>query len=434
MFLNYKLCAIFAVEKWINKNFSNNIYKLKIKKMSKTIKNFKWSLLMMAFPAVFLTSGCDEDNTPGPSDITAVDGYYISGDATLYGTDSLNVDATLKTSINEVDGMERTTLKSGYVALKGGSNFKITRVANFIATNYGPGAGFATVDGTVEGLDQPQIEFQKGEITENSSSFAVPTDGLYQIVFDTELLLGAVIPVSNWALIGDATVINNENGTWTDDIPLNNPTFNQSSMTWSLSDVGFDSNKAFKFRHSGGWKVVLNDDVKVNTNLGGSLLDLQESPTNLAVETAIYDIGLTWNAGAGYTADFTKTDDLVILTDLAARTYGFSGAGINDANGNANDWYTVLYNELPTVNGYMYTWTYNGVDLNGGEFKIRSENDDIWLGTEDVIFGGPDESLIGSSGGTYNNFVTTSPGLYNFTITIDENSANPKPLFSVTKQ
>jgi hypothetical protein len=139
----------------------------------------------------------------------------------------------------------------------------------------------------------------------------------------------------------------------------------------------------------------------------------------------IFTVELTWTAGAGHTAMLTRTGDIP-ARDYSAVSLGLIGDGVVDG-----DWNGEKYASTPAKDGDVYTWNFNGVELNNsGAFKIRTAGtwDDINEGYSDIV-GGPDAGEIQESGG---NMQAVNGGTFDIEFVIDA-AAETKSI-SITKK
>ena len=380
------------------------------------LKSTKTLVIMAALFGVITLNSCkdDEEVTPAEEELVE-DGFYIQGPSSAYA--GYDIKATLSSTRNEVLQEDRATLLEIFVALKAGDGFNIMQVAGNERTSWGPGTDWASAMG---GNEEPQVDIQRGAIATTSTRFTVPTDGLYQVVIDTETGKGAVVPVE-WGFIGQSTP-----GGWSGDTKFDAPAFDMTTMTWSLTGVEMGGGE-WKFRYSGGWKVEIDTTVdlgdgkkgvKFNTNFGNDAAGaafagaLVPGGDNYTDASGVYDVSMTWTAGSGHTAVYTKTGDLP-ARDFSAVEVGLIGDGVQDGN-----WDGELFATTPAKDGDVYTWAYNGVQLaSAGGFKLRTAGtwDDINEGYSDIVTG-PSASDIQDNGG---NMQAKADGTYDIVFTID---------------
>jgi len=380
------------------------------------LKSTKTLVIMAALFGVITLNSCkdDEEVTPAEEELVE-DGFYIQGPSSAYA--GYDIKATLSSTRNEVLQEDRATLLEIFVALKAGDGFNIMQVAGNERTSWGPGTDWASAMG---GNEEPQVDIQRGAIATTSTRFTVPTDGLYQVVIDTETGKGAVVPVE-WGFIGQSTP-----GGWSGDTKFDAPAFDMTTMTWSITGVEMGGGE-WKFRYSGGWKVEIDTTIdlgdgkkgiKFNTNFGNDAAGaafagaLVPGGDNYTDASGVYDVSMTWTAGSGHTAVYTKTGDLP-ARDFSAVEVGLIGDGVQDGN-----WDGELFATTPAKDGDVYTWAYNGVQLaSAGGFKLRTAGtwDDINEGYSDIVTG-PSASDIQDNGG---NMQAKADGTYDIVFTID---------------
>jgi hypothetical protein len=373
------------------------------------------AIIAALFGLISLNSCKDDDEDPTPTNNAIVeDGFYIQGDATAYA--DFDIKATLSPTKNEVLQEERSSLMEIYVAVKGSGGFNIVQVNGSERTTWGPSSEFALTPSRNEEPNEDGMDIiQRGAIEATDAKFTVAEDGLYHVIIDTELGVGAILP-AKWGVIGQATPTG-----WSGSTALDAPTFDFNTMIFKKENVEM-SNGEWKFRYSNGWKVQLDTTldlgdgkkgVYANCNYGGSVDALEEGGSNFMNEKGgIFTVELTWTAGAGHTAMLTRTGDIP-ARDYSAVSVGLIGDGVVDG-----DWNGEKYASTPAKDGDVYTWNFNGVELNNtGGFKIRTAGtwDDINEGYSDII-GGPDAGEIQESGG---NMQAVNGGTFDIEFVID---------------
>lgn len=393
-----------------------------------------WSILGLVLFASILFTGCKDDDDDTPAETPIEDGLYIVGDASAFGSPGLN--GSFSIARNEVFNADynsgaiaendRASLLECFAAISSTGTFSIRQIAGSTTTDWGFGSDLAVVPASSE-LDGPQVDFQRGSLVAGGSAITVPADGLYHIMLDTEAAVLVVTPVAYWGVIGAATP-----GGWSDDTQLPSTGFSTSGMTFQATDVAMTL-ADYKFRHSGGWKVNIDETwdngagvdpgIKINTNFGGSPDMPVPGGDNISNgTTGFYTITVDWTPGEGFTMDLDKTGDLP-STDYSAYSYGLVGDGII-VGGNPFGWDegADYQSSTPSVSGTIYTWTYSNVEVTtaGGGFKVRQ--DGSWGASN---FGYTGVTMAGSAAGDFDtngdgNFVPLVDGeIYNFTLEID---------------
>ena len=339
--------------------------------------------LVTVFALVFGVSSCKKDDTTTTPPAIVLDGYYVKGAACAY-TD-FNSKAMMKITFNENGGAVDSSLLELYIPLKAGTaGFSIVKVAGSVQTTFGPATGFGVV--TAKTTDEPKLPWQRGPVSSTSTTtFNVPANGFYHVVFDTHSNRVALMRVV-WGLIGAATP-----GGWSNDTMMTESAFNANTMTYTLTGLTLLKGE-WKLRYTHGWKVELdttNSDptkwVKANTNFGGVLGTLVAGGPNIVNATpGIYTIVFTYTLGSGYTLTLTKTGDIPAI-NYSTYLMSIIGDAYTNPDGTAGDWTQNWGQSLPTVSGTDYTWTYTITFIDGKDFKFRQG---FFRGYDTAIFYG----------------------------------------------
>lgn len=376
--------------------------------------------IMLIAGAVF--TSCKKDEKPDPEP-QVEDGIYIKGAGTALT--NFDIKGLFKITRNEVNQQERNTLMEIFVAVKAGQDgFQIVEVAGATRKTYGPAANFAVVPESARIGDEPKLDFWRGSYAENNNKFTVPQDGLYHVIIETSLKKVVIVPVQYWGLIGAATP-----GGWSSDTQIPAGTFNLEEITFEKTNIPM-TRADFKFRYSGGWKVVIDDEVdlggglkgvRANTNFGGSVSNLVPGGANINNEQGgKYTAKMVWKLGAGYTATMTRTGDLDLF-NYTNTEFGLVGAGLV-VNGQPHNWdQTIMLHKPVVTNETTYTWTWNNVEVStgGGGFKIREGQ--TWAGR---VIGYPQVTMAGAAAANFTtnndgNFVPTTAGRYDMQLRIN---------------
>ncbi len=367
------------------------------------------SLVALALVATVTMVSCDDDPDPDPTPSVS-NGYYIQGGGTALT--ELIGDGRMTTAKNEVNQENLSSLLELYVAISAGNEgFNIVKVISGEETILGPGSDFAEVAaGDLDG-EEPSEGLWRGSYVASETAFTVSEDGLYHVAIDNDNEI-IVIAKVEWGIIGAAT----PNG-WGGSTQLGEPTFDLNSMEFSSTEVNMTIGE-FKYRYSNGWKVILTNDVKVNTNLGGSVDALEAGGANINNEVAgVYTATLKWELGEGTTATMTKTGDIP-LTDYSDYEVGLIGDGIIVSD-TVFGWDATYNKVLPAVDGNNYSWTWAGISVSDtASFKIRQGEDwnGLNLGFGDVTMAGTSASNYSDDGG---NFKAVEAGMFDFVLSID---------------
>ncbi len=275
-----------------------------MKKNLMKLSKMAW-LLVIALAVVTTSCKKDDDDEPsggGDDPVIVLDGVYVKGDATAL-TD-FDTKGQMNITRNEVNQKDRAQLLELYIAIKATGGFNIVTVAGSTKTTYGPGDDFAVVPEADLDADEPKNGLQRGSVKETDAKFTVPEDGLYHVVYDTELGIAAIAKV-DWGIIGGATP-----GGWGENTVFDAPAFDLNTMTYTIPSVTLTED-TWKFRYSNGWKIILDADidlgggvvgVKVNTNYGGTSIDaLVPGGENIAnTKYYNYKMTITYNLGSPF--------------------------------------------------------------------------------------------------------------------------------------
>lgn len=399
------------------------------------VLNLKSTLKLSAvimLTALVTFSSCKKEDDPIVVDpVIVLDGIYIKGAGTAYA--DFNDNAMMKSTRNEVGQADRAELMELYIPIKAGAEgFSIVKVAGSVQTTYAPGADFAEI--TNPTTDEPHAAaFYRGTAVEGTAKFTVPEDGMYHVIFDTELMKVVVARV-HWGLIGGAT----PNG-WGSSTELTESAFNLTSMSWTITDMELRGGD-WKLRYSGGWKIELdtvldlgggNIGVKVNTNLGGAITALVAGGDNIVnADPGMYTCGLNYTVGSGFVLTMTKTAGLP-LTDWTGVICDAVGTGVSADNASAiadpSGWgwgNKLLADGAPVKTGDVYTYTWTNITLEANEgFKLRTEdgvappaggaNFDVGFPAVDVA---NSSAAVADAGG---NLSVTTKAAYTIVLTID---------------
>lgn len=305
------------------------------------MRKIRFSLLWILSLLMVVFVSCKDDDNGGNTSLVE-DGLYLVGDATSFtDVDSklLMTAATNEAASNAArDGMYEI-----YTALETGKTFYIAEVAGKTVTTYGPSAvsGEFFAYNPNGKMDQVRVTIQLGKYAEGVTTFTVPENGLYHVVIDKQLGKVAIIPVPYWGIIGASVP-----GGWSTESQMAlEGSFSKTSMIYKVTDLVMRKG-TFKFRHSNGWKVQLDDTstvagastVKVNTNFGGTVAAPVAGATDISFAEADegkYTVQTTWSLTSGLSFSLAKTgtiDPLPTYPDSmyvagAGTTYGWPTVG-----------------------------------------------------------------------------------------------------------
>lgn len=336
---------------------------------------FNGTAILMVL-AVFSLIAINSCKDPEPEPIPVEDGLYIRGAGTAL--DSLSGDGLMAKAKNEVLQEVRTTLYEMYIAVEAGTEgFNIVNVTGGVEEVWGPGSDFAEVSAEELDIEEPKAGLWKGSYAISETPFTVPQDGLYHVVVDTELGVMAIAKVE-WGLIGGATP-----GGWSNDTPLEEQAFDLNTMVFNIDEVVLLENE-YKFRYSGGWKIILDADydlgggntgVKVNCNFGGTLIALDAGGANIVnAEYAVYAVEMTWDLEDGTSVTQTFVKEAEPLPEYPENLY-MIGASIGGWDWAANGIQMIPAHSNPHL-FWKIVWIEAGVADAGVKFAPGME----WVG------------------------------------------------------
>ena len=382
----------------------------------------KISLIMCAvasFGLLFTSCEKKQNDTSIDTGSLLTSGAYVVGEATGYATIETNgvVATGMAQGLNEVDGNAREGMYEKYIVLEADKDFQIVFKEGQTYTYYG--AALAETKLATDGSD---LDGYKGAVEENAK-MRVSATGFYHIILDfnrdgsLDGTGGAQIVVApvEWGIAGD---MNSWGYTAADAQPT--VAAGQTELTWTWTGVEFPANVGFKFKHSGVWKINLDDaeQVKANSNLGVGMIPNGE---NIIVENGgVYSIVLTYKMAKGeiaasysYTMDRTGDAEVKDYSDVRLCLVGDAIAeqdgAETDPSGDEGGWGWGNRFDMgtPVKDGNVYTWTASVTLIGDQGFKVRSYN------TTDELY-----VEAGQDGGSDNIMVTTD-GLYTVTFTLN---------------
>lgn len=308
--------------------------------------------------------------------VIILDGIYIKGAGTAIT--EFDTKGMMRITRNEVTQEDRANLVELFVAVKAGTDgFNIITVEGSTHTTLGPGDDFNLIPEIDLHTDEPKDGLWRGSIKETTNQFTVPEDGLYHIMYDTEIQKVAIAKV-NWGIIGSATA-----GGWSESTPLNIPSFNLETMTYMIPSVTMQRDD-WKFRYSSGWKVILDPDfnlgngdigIKVNANLGGEVSSLIPGGQQFTNDYyANYKITLTYHLGQQLSATFDYESEAEQPSEYpealflvgAATAYGWETPGtVDDA---------IMHKVAGGGDNEGIYWKILHLEVGDQGFKISAEN------------------------------------------------------------
>ena len=393
-------------------------------------------LMLMLMATVFFTS-CGDDTEPAPEVLTPkMDGVYVFGTNTI-AEDALDPDARMALAVLDpaqgamVESMEGVYGKFMYIGAN--STIQIAEVEDEVGTTFGAAGG-----GTVtHGSEVPNVPIEDevihGTLEADAAPIEVSEEGLYYVFVNTNddtFVLMRVEP----QMIGDAT-----EAQWAAGTPLPQVFVSEDSAVYEATGLPLNGASGYRYRFNDGWHVHQGPNVVTLSSLGvesyGEAWDTGVSDLGLFLdniphhEDGIYTVRLTYNAATNeWSETKIKTGDLAV--DFSAVEMGlFGNAYINSAGDTATWTAGVDGFELhaPTVDGNVYTWSWNSVDLIQDREFIFLENGE-WGGLQIDYTGATvqgaavdNNQIVDATtvGGEYHNFFVAEGGAYDLSLVID---------------
>jgi hypothetical protein len=316
-------------------------------------------LALMALPLFF--AGCDKDDNEDKQPVSVVeDGFYITGSATSNA--ELTSEWLFDPAVEEGAKVVRDGLYEIFALLKPGE-FKLTQVVAEKKSGTLGGTPKYTYNGVgAEGDDQIRKPADYYDASESGAAIQIAETGLYHIIYETQLKRIIVINASEWGLRGAL------NG-WGFTVLTPNSDFTEFTANVNIREAG-----NFKFAHSQGWKLGVDDTtvtatIKVNTNLGGTKDNLAIGGGDIPQfssgdEAGNYTVTLKFTPGRGFSvATFTRTGDLIInqagIATFQVRVPGALESSQVGVVGNFADSSWKVPGYLMTKNDTTYTLTAN---------------------------------------------------------------------------
>ena len=261
-------------------------------------------------------------NTPEPEPEPAYEGWGIIGVGGDWETDI---------AMTESDGVW-----TGYATLAATDEWKIRKDAAWDENRGAEGDSPVTVT-----LDTPLA------VVNNGQNLAVPADGFYKVVYDSNAETITVSDGEVWSIIGAVGGTN-----WDTDFYMTK----QGDGTWLYEGLAVAEGDQFKIRYNNGWDV----------NRGAADGDEPGSMT-VGNPLAVANGGKNLTAPAGtYNVIYNPTEETILIQAyIPSNLWSIIGA-IMDSNWD-KDFYMTKQGDG--------TWLYEGLEIaEGNAFKIRYNN------------------------------------------------------------
>lgn len=271
-----------------------------------------------------------DDLGDGFLDNVTLAGFYVYGPAT--GADNVVPENMMARGYNEVDKEYRVGMYEKYIWLEGGKDFWLAEYKGGELHYYS--AVLSPVK--YEYDENPEAMVHSGKLMDESDvpagmempAMQVPEDGLYHIIFDTNVSTPAMpqaqiicMPV-DWYINGGNVLGEDKKGV--------REVKEDGTITWTWDEVEFTKGAAFKFKYDRtGWKINLDSSglVKAEISLGDKF-DGENGLSNttdksiadyndiiLEGDPGVYTVTLTYNKTSGEVGD-SFTYDMSYVREL----------------------------------------------------------------------------------------------------------------------
>lgn len=392
-------------------------------------------LVLAMLPVLFVA--CDKDD-PDPIDLVPnLEGVYVFGTNTVAST-SLEPAAKMSRALmNPSKSGGAETFEDIYGKLMyigAGSTIEFLEVVDSTGVSYGTVSG-----GTVEsGVDMAYTDIVTDMIHDtlvvDGQPIEIDAEGLYYVFVDMNTLEIRIMKVEA-QMIGDAT-----EAQWTAGTPLPQVHASVDSSVFEGTELPLVGASGYKYRFNDGWEVYNDNSKATFTHLGvesygdawdSGINDVGYFEENIPhKEDGIFTVRLKFDAATGEWEE-TKIKTGAILIDYSSHQMGLFGNAYVLAPGDTANWESGVDGyglHAPAVDGNVYTWSWDAVELIQEREFIFLENG-AWGGLQldwsmltSVEGGAVDDGNIVDAttvGGEYHNFYVVSGGTYNITLVID---------------
>ena len=391
-------------------------------------------MLLLIIPAFFVS--CD-DSEPEPIVLVPkLSGLYVYGSNTIAAL-SVEPNAKMARAILNPDksggaeNMEDIYAKLMYIGPT--STIQFTYVDTDTALNYGVVGGGAVTPGADIADSDINADFITGTLAVEADAIQITEGGLYYVYADMNTFDLRIMRVEA-QMIGDATEAQWASGT---DLPQKSAS--TDSAVFEITDLTLSGASGYKYRFNDGWEVV-NDGTKATyTHLGvASYQDAWDTRINDIGyfgeniphhDDGIFTVRLKYDPSDGSWEE-TKIKTGVVLIDYSLNQMGLFGNAyeIDDVRANWVEGVDGYGLHAPAVDGHVYTWSWDAVELFAdGEF-IFLENG-VWGGIQldwSMLTSVEGESIYDKKlndsttlGGEWHNFRVVDAGTYDITLVLD---------------
>lgn len=394
-------------------------------------------LMLMLMAAVFFTSCGDDAAETEPEVLTPkMDGVYVFGTNTI-AEDALDPNARMSLAVldpsqgAEVESMEGVYGKFMYIGAN--STIQFAEVVDEVGTTYGAAGG-----GTLEHASEiPNVpvndEVIHGTLEADAAAINVNEEGLYYVFLNTNDDTFVLMRVEA-NMIGDAT-----EAQWAEGTPLPQVFVSEDSAVFEATNLPLNGASGYRHRFNDGWAVYQDPNIVTLSSLGvesygeawdAGVYDIGFFLDNIPHhEDGMYTVRLTYNAATNeWSETKIKTGELAV--DYSAVEMGLFGNAYINAAGDTATWTAGVDGfelHTPTVDGNVYTWSWDAVDLIQDREFIFLENGE-WGGLQIDYAGAAvqgaavdNKQVVDATtvGGEYHNFFVAEEGTYDVNLVID---------------
>lgn len=392
-------------------------------------------LILLAIPMLF--TACKKDE-PEPVDLVPeLNGLYVYGTNTVAESSVEPAAKMSRALLNPDKSGGNETMEGIYGKLMyigANSTIQFTEVEDDFSATYGDPGGGSVVPGTE--LDSTDItaDFITGVLTEDADPVAIGEEGLYYVFVNLNELSFRILRVEAH-IIGDAT-----EAQWTEGTPLPMVHASVDSTVFEATELPLSGASGYKYMFSQGWEVFADASMATFTHLGvesygdawdTGINDVGYYTDNIPnKEDGLFTLRLKYDAATGeWEESKVKTGNMLI--DYSATQMGLFGNAYLVAPEDTANWVSgedgyELHS--PEVDGTVYTWTWEAVELLQDREFIFLENG-AWGGVQldwsmlSSVEGQAidDGDLVDATtvGGEYHNFYVVTGGTYDISLVID---------------
>lgn len=394
-------------------------------------------LFTLALASLVMLS-CNKDDEPDPIDLTPkLDGLYVFGTNTI-AESSLEPAAKMARALMNPDktgdeeNVEGIYGKLMYVGA--GGSLEFVEVTDSLAVSYGTETGGYVESGLDVDFTDIDADIIHDTLIVDGMAVEIDEEGLYYVYVDMNTLEIRIMKVEA-QIIGDATELQ-----WTAGTPLPQVHASVDSAVFEATDLPLVGASGYRLRFGNGWELYNDGSKATYTHLGvedyGTAWDTRQYDVGYFKDNipnhddGLFTLRLKFDPSTGEWKE-TKIRTASLPKDYSATQLGLFGNAYVTAPNDTADWVEVedaLGLKTPAVDGNVYTWSWEAVELIQDREFIFLENG-AW-GNLLLDYTGFDsvEGAAASAGdivdattvgGEYHNFYVVTEGAYDIELVID---------------